>query len=271
MKIKITKENLPAYPKEFLDKYWHAWSKQATNRERAFIRQIKPMWSEQEKIVLSKMDKIKSILWYNKIKSVDDVLLPEKATISAWVKFEKPIIRSIIAQVGDDVFNRIGDAGFDTLNQRIEAYLANKTFTFGREVTRTTNRLLKGTLTEGIKEGESIPDLAKRVRDVFDASKGARSVTIARTETLGATNFGQHEAYQQSNLVKRKQWVSTRDDRVRTPPESEFDHLGADGETVDKDDVFQETGEDMRYPLDPRGDPANVINCRCTTIEIFTK
>jgi len=124
----------------------------------------------------------------------------------------------------------------------------------------TTRDALRATLTEGLGKGESIQDLAGRVRATYDVAGSSRARTIARTEIGQASNSAGFEALQDAG-VKKHEWLSARDSAVRD------DHApgsGEDGNIVNIGDPFPVTG--LLYPQDPLGDPATVINCRCVAI-----
>lgn len=115
---------------------------------------------------------------------------------------------------------------------------------------------------QGIKKGEDIPTIAKRIRNVEEMNKQA-SIRTARTMCTGCENKGRmdmlHEA-QEMGLVVKKVWESTDDNRTRDwhRPE-DFDEL-----EIDVDEPFHNTIGDIMYPGDPEADPANVYNCRCS-------
>ena len=69
---------------------------------------------------------------------------------------------------------------------------------------------------------------------------------VARTEVVKASSFGSLEAAKQSQIVRQKTWLTSRDADVRD------EHEAMDGETVGLTDVFS-NGEDFH------GEP----NCRC--------
>ena len=62
-----------------------------------------------------------------------------------------------------------------------------------------------------------------------------------------------------------KQWVTKRDTRVRRSP---FNHVAADRQKVDMNDVFVVSGEQLRWPGDRSlgASSGNVIRCRCSCI-----
>ena len=65
-----------------------------------------------------------------------------------------------------------------------------------------------------------------------------------------------------------KTWVSQGDSRVRTPPDSSFDHLRADSTEVPVNQPFRVSGESLMYPGDTSlgASIGNVANCRCSSI-----
>ncbi|MFF0467598.1 phage minor head protein [Micromonospora zamorensis] len=116
-------------------------------------------------------------------------------------------------------------------------------------------------------EGASIP----RIRDAIEAILGElswedRAVTIARTETIGAYNAGTLTAWltaeQALDEKLDKVWVATHDERTRD------DHRDADGQRVALDGVFMVGGVPLRFPGDPAAPAGQVVNCRCTMIEV---
>lgn len=113
-------------------------------------------------------------------------------------------------------------------------------------------------ITSGILQGESIPQLAKRLqKSVFDSDRAA-AVRTARTAVTSAQNGGRLASYEkaeQNGIKVRKVWVATKDGRTRR------DHQRMDGKTVDWDEDFP---NGLQYPGDPSGKPAEVYNCRCT-------
>ena len=65
-----------------------------------------------------------------------------------------------------------------------------------------------------------------------------------------------------------KTWVSQGDSRVRTPPDSPFDHLRADSTEAPVNQPFSVSGEDLMHPGDTSlgASVGNVANCRCSSV-----
>lgn len=123
-------------------------------------------------------------------------------------------------------------------------------------------------VARGAAAGESIPDIAARVDDVLTTTGTAnwrnRAVVVARTEAIGALNFGRSDAFAAVADTLggdfEQVWLATLDSRVRPA------HLAADGQRVPLGTPFLVDGEHLMRPGDPAGSPENVIQCRCTTL-----
>lgn len=65
-----------------------------------------------------------------------------------------------------------------------------------------------------------------------------------------------------------KTWRSQGDSRVRTPPDSRFDHLFVDGQKVATDEPFTVSGERLLHPGDTSlgASSGNIVRCRCSAI-----
>lgn len=117
-------------------------------------------------------------------------------------------------------------------------------------------------LTQGILQGESIPNIAKRLQTV-ETMDAAQSVRTARTAVTEAQNAGRQARYDQAKekgLPLKKRWIATLDGRTR------HEHGMADGQTVDLDDFFVIGGEKLMHPGDFSHGASgwNIYNCRCT-------
>ena len=160
---------------------------------------------------------------------------------------------------------------FDVYDPVFFSALQDRLNVVSGRVNNTTFRKLVPTLSEGYRNGESIADLSQRVQTVFGGTTRAlpwRARMIARTEVNGAANTGTFFGAWQTGVIDRKQWLTARDEKVRQPPKSRYNHAAAEGEEVSLISHFTRTGEALMYPGDVAGSPGNIINCRCTTILI---
>jgi SPP1 gp7 family putative phage head morphogenesis protein len=118
---------------------------------------------------------------------------------------------------------------------------------------------------QGIIQGESIPKIAKRMRDVAYMDYKS-SIRDARTSITSAQNAGRIEAMHRAEglgIHQKKQWLATIDDRTR------HEHRMLDGEREEIDEPFKIDGYEIMYPADPSAEPEMVYNCRCTMVTVF--
>ena len=135
----------------------------------------------------------------------------------------------------------------------------------GEQDKRAIMRRLESELTTGILKGESIPNIAKRLKSVSEGYLGD-TIRIARTETTrveGSARQAVGDEGKRLGFEMEKVWVATHDDRTRD------DHLAMDGVAVPNDEPFVlPDGTQMMFPGDiSLGAGANqVCNCRCSMI-----
>lgn len=120
-------------------------------------------------------------------------------------------------------------------------------------------KAINSQVTQGILQGESIPQIQKRLQNVTDMNSAA-AIRSARTMCTTAENNGRlsgiKEAEEQG-IVYEKQWMATHDERTRES------HAELDGESVPIDEEFS---NGLQYPGDPNGEPEEVYNCRCSMV-----
>ncbi len=142
-------------------------------------------------------------------------------------------------------------AEFDPFEATAQAWVEGHSFGLIQDLFdqtfATTKQALQKTMADGWQAGESVNQLAGRIRSVFDQATRHRSYLIARTETTTAANAATLAVWQQAK-VPYKQWLTGRDERVCPV-------CGAlDGEVVPLDEAFS---------LGMQGPPAHP-GCRCS-------
>jgi len=112
---------------------------------------------------------------------------------------------------------------------------------------------------QSILQGESIPNMARRIaREMGEINRNA-SIRYARTATTGAENAGRVDAYKRAKdmgIDMEQEWIATLDKRTR------HSHRQLDGERAQVGEKFS---NGCRFPGDPEGPASEIWNCRCTT------
>ena len=128
----------------------------------------------------------------------------------------------------------------------------------GRAI-RWSRQHIQSALLQGILQGESIPNLTRRLEGVYDMEHRA-AIRYARTMTTGAESAGRIDGYRRAQdlgIELEQQWLAILDNRTR------HSHRLMDGQHVPVGEVFSNGCE---YPGDPDGPAEEVWNCRCTLI-----
>lgn len=116
-------------------------------------------------------------------------------------------------------------------------------------------------VTQGIIQGDSIPEIARRIAEKTAYHNRKATERYARTAMTGAQNAGRmemlHEA-QNMGIKVKKVWLATLDERTRDA------HAETDGQEREIDEPFSNSIGTIMYPGDLSADPANTWNCRCT-------
>ena len=137
---------------------------------------------------------------------------------------------------------------------------------------RWTRQTVQSTITQGILQGDSIPDLAKRLsKNVADKDFKA-AVRNARTMATSAQNAGRYEAYRRARdmgIDLTIEWAATLDDRTRHA------HRNMHGQRreVDEPFIIVDGGRTfyIMWPADCNSSQSNapqqcIWNCRCTLL-----
>lgn len=269
-KTAAIEEEREAARKKQLKEFAETYLKALDSFERKFMQTTVGQFRRELGIVLGKMP-TKAV--EGKAVELDDFLLDEEDETQLLVRVYTPQVRKIIKERGNQagILAGVGDDAFDELTKPVQKYIKTRVFDFSFEMTQETNKLLKGTLTEGIAEGEGIPALRNRVKTLFGDMEKYRAERIARSEVVRASNFAAREAYDQSGVVKGLEWLTTNDD-VTCPYCAPLD-----GKKVKLDEAFFEKGDtvqgedgtsiDLDYEIIEH--PPLHVNCRCTVVPVI--
>ena len=121
---------------------------------------------------------------------------------------------------------------------------------------------IQSVVTQSILQGESIPNMARRIARTMGEMNQKASIRYARTAMTSAQNAGRRDAFkraQDMGINLQQEWIATLDNRTRHA------HRQLDGQIVAIDEPFHVDGYDILYPGDPTVPGYLVYNCRCTT------
>lgn len=123
---------------------------------------------------------------------------------------------------------------------------------------RWNKKTLQSVMTQGILQGDSISKLATRLATAVGDKNRKAAIRNARTMATGAMNAGREDAFkraQRKGVDLEQMWLATMDNRTR------HTHRWIDREVRPVGEAFSNGCE---YPGDPKGDPAEIYNCRCS-------
>ena len=119
---------------------------------------------------------------------------------------------------------------------------------------------LQSVILQGILQGESIPNLSKRIAETMGEINHKATIRYARTAVTGAENAGRADAYRRAEALgvdMEQEWQAVHDMRTR------HEHRQLDGQRRPVGEPFEVDGEEILYPGDPAAPGHLIWNCRC--------
>lgn len=189
-------------------------------------------------------------------------------TALAYINGQLPEVYALnYNDIGADLDDKVKGYSFELVDAQTVKKLATKDETLlpykylnGVKDVRWNTQKVNSAVLQGILQGESIPNLAKRLMGVTDMNK-VSAIRNARTAVTGAECKGRQDSYEkaaQDGINLKREWIAAIDYRTRHA------HRLLDGQLVDVNESFKSELGPIMYPGDPSADPANVYNCRCT-------
>lgn len=140
----------------------------------------------------------------------------------------------------------------------VESVVQNRQNMLSRTSTEIWHEI-RELIAEGIDAGDSIDELANRIRNKFNDISKARARRIAVTETAVAYEQGRYLTMKEAGITHKK-WITASDSSVRDS------HKQVNGEVIPIDEHFVVGDDALLHPADPNGSAEEVINCRCVSV-----
>ena len=197
------------------------------------------------------------------------------------VKYINGEVPQIFASGYNDVAEQVPDspvAGFDfelvnaeTVNNLIkeEGLMLPKKELDPKKDVAWNAKQINAQILQGILQGETIPEMSKRMLNVTNSDE-AGAVRTARTMHTAAQNYGRQAGYnkaKEQGIIFQKTWLAAVD---QWPERTRDTHYALSGTTIPCDEKFvTEAGNELEFPGDWRAPGEEVYNCRCTMITKF--
>lgn len=196
-----------------------------------------------------------------------------RSTALAYINGQLPDIYALnYNYINSNIGGQVTGYSFDLVNADTVRELAQEDRTFLpyqevnlRKYQRWCTQKINSEILKGVMMGDSIPDLAKRLRGVSRMDRNA-AVRNARTMVTSAENKARQDGFERAaarGIIKKKQWLAKKDLRTR------HDHALADRQIVQYDESFEVGGYEMKYPGDTDAPAHLVYNCRCTVVAAY--
>ena len=194
-------------------------------------------------------------------------LLNVNQTATDYINGELPEIYTLNYNALADTVDGVGGYSFTLVDRDTVKNLAmtDKSLLPFRELDPAKDipwnmKKINSQVLQGIIQGESIPNISKRIMNVQEMNKDA-AIRSARTIVTGAENKGRLDSFKRAEadgIILEKEWIATSDSRTRDW------HNELDGVTKPVDKPFENAIGKIMFPGDPSARGANVYNCRCS-------
>ena len=179
-----------------------------------------------------------------------------------WEKVITAVSAALIEDFGGEIADDLGvekSSGpaeakwiFDPLSAAIRSWISKHGAESVKTILHTNLEDVKRVILMGTDDDLGTAKIGSNIRQFYVDRSPWKSMRIARTETSRGAGFGQREAANQSGTAKTKQWISSRDGRVRD------EHLA-----MDSDSHYKAVPLNEPYPNGEMYPGESSINCRC--------
>jgi len=191
---------------------WKVYAAKTEAQERAFIQVLRRLWDDQEAEVLRRL---------RGATEPQDALFDEGDADDEFKKVLKPLIQTVLTEAAEDADALINpEPAHRAVKQEFPlsgdalVWLMDRAAWLVKGINKTTRDAISTVLVDGFAEGQSMEEMARGIRGVFDDCSRRRSLVIARTEVIAASNEGALEGYRSSGVVEKSEFYAALDERT---------------------------------------------------------
>lgn len=249
------------------DKIWDGYvEKFLSPSETKFANKFKSFFISQRNAMQDRVDewlKKKNKKSASDIAEPDDFLLDLTKENKRLLKDIEPLVRSQVKVTNARVQQELGKfVKWKLDDPTIQRYVDKRRVEMAQINSTTFKKAHKDiadAIEQGVKDNLTPEQLAEKIKDAISDIGEVRvnqAMTIARTEVGIISNNLRYEIFQEEG-IENHEWVTARDEKVRDS------HAQVDGDVVHIGEHFK---NGLLFPLDPEGDPEDIINCRCVAV-----
>jgi hypothetical protein len=263
------------------EKFWNEYIKRIDPHEKRYKETIRKLLQEQADEVFENIKEYPNspLMWqFNRVKSFRKIAEAEAKFITLLYEQEGQNAIDLVLEMAKKSYNLKPEVGidFDIENPLVIEELLKQTQRFPAGLIGTTEEEIRQAIAVGIREGETLDQIADRVEAKLSPSHILnRAELIARSEAIYAANAGAEHGYLQSGVVEGKQWLIAWDERtcdICLDMEGMTAPLGTsiwEKEGLSLGDVQARYGLDFDYTAGEMPHPPIHPRCRCVLIPIL--
>lgn len=182
-------------------------------------------------------------------------LIDEEDEIARAVIDFTPLLNDVALLSGQQALSLIGDNS-PYISRSLRPSIEKRVKLFAQSMLETDQAKITDMIAKGLADGSSVANIQKQITDEFEQYSRMQAERITRTEVLRASNVGTLDAFEQSDVVVGKQWLTAgaTDECAQYEGKVEYN---LKGNFFAPDNEFQD------------GDPPLHPNCRCTLLPVL--
>lgn len=231
--------------------YWKRVDRRRVGWWGVVSKRVLPLYEAEAKAVDKAIRGKKPDNMIKAVSSAIDAGRPE------WEKLMTAILTSLIEEFGSDTAEDLGGKPksngatelkweFNPASAAIRSWIIRNGAKDITSILETNLDDVRKIILAGVDENLTSVQIGRNLKQFYSDRSAFKAMRVARTEVTKASNFGSLESAKQSQIIKTKTWLTSRDERVRD------EHIDMDGETVGLEEKFSNGLEHPGEPL-----------CRC--------
>ncbi len=172
--------------------YWTNYSIKTASQEKPFIKTLGELFNKQASEVIGNLGS----------KEIFDTDKANKQFADAF----RPLIYEVYADKNEEALHTISARLYTNSVQKQDLpedsieWIEERSLKMATLINETTKDRIRKRLAEGMREGESMPKLTKRIQEFYTGEQKFRAPMVARTEVIAASNEGALNAYEREDV-----------------------------------------------------------------------